>query len=683
MEPQCNNTSNKAEIPFVPFLAGLTAWPLLKIVAEAAVRHYNPEFYEDLKLDIRKGYNVYFGTLLGGIFKMVSIVACTAALFTTSAETDILGLARPLNTAEQWCWGCRSVIYIQELPHYASIPELVIHHVLAIAATIGILTYNMPRRQMYIFCATLASEFVGTARRLLKMHGKMTPRLTWWFSVASAITILFFRVTGAFVALLWSLQGGSSSFSLFFNASGLTIYVVYMMRMSVLELDRSKMLVISLKQPAKVTIAEKWEVSVFSILTGCAILWSEISTLLLYEAHIAETHIISETELHSIAWVSLQAVAVGLLGAYITARLVRSSVSKPGLQEKALPRMCMQGGLAFASAALLLSPTLAGTVDRSAFLACSYLSFLLLDAVCQAGYHFAGVGLGTWRVPLSSATSGKQLDAPDEKTPQLDGVETIPPTMSLPLIASMLNIASYVSILAAYLGGHLCLSQAAFIAVGLQTIIRLQTRIQLDRRDPLAAGVDSTSRRRVMSVMLPYLLQVAGVIGCIAYAEYRATIPSPRVWRNAWTLVFILAEYTCAAAFVLNAADLVMQTLSRPAIAPSSQEKKTEEVTAGTDKNSKTEGGRRRSKLPSLRTITVFAALGLCLFMAAGPYLGIMPAEMTSVEQARDYAAAVGPKSALWTAASSWQFALSIVGVALLPVVAVQLSIRWGLDWWL
>src|SRR5436305_1739590 len=109
MDSQNATCSSKPEVPFTYFLAGLALWSVLKAVLEAFVQWKAPQVYEDLKLDLRKRYDLYFGTCLGTMYKVVSIVACTMAMLTTSPETDIMGFTRPLSTVEQWCWGCRAV----------------------------------------------------------------------------------------------------------------------------------------------------------------------------------------------------------------------------------------------------------------------------------------------------------------------------------------------------------------------------------------------------------------------------------------------------------------------------------------------------------------------------------------------------------------------------------------------
>ncbi|KAM7216142.1 hypothetical protein V8F06_008442 [Rhypophila decipiens] len=308
----CSTAALLPEVPFVSFLAGLTAWALLQVSLEFMVQRVNPEFFDHLKTDVRRRYNVYFSTWLGTMFKVVSITACTASLFTVPAETDIAGLVRPLSTAEQWCWGCRAIIYIPELPHIASIPELVIHHILSIGAMISILAFNIPRRQMYVAWAGLWSEFVSNARRLLKMHGKLSQRLSWWLGTANVLLIVAFRVTGCFVAIVWTLQSGTRGMPLAIDIGCWTIYLVYMLQVSFWEAKRLKLVSVDLKQPATIIIAERFNISFYGIIMGLALVCTELSALSIYEARVKPLG--SVDELHSIAWATLQAVLVGLLG---------------------------------------------------------------------------------------------------------------------------------------------------------------------------------------------------------------------------------------------------------------------------------------------------------------------------------------------------------------------------------
>ncbi|KAK3682463.1 hypothetical protein B0T22DRAFT_363324, partial [Podospora appendiculata] len=374
--PACANRD--IGIPFVPLLAGLTLWPLLKIAGEYIVSRVNPQFFDELKLDVRKRYDLYFGTWLGSIFKVVSITACAAAVITTPAETDIMGLVRPLNQAEQWCWGCRTVIYIQEIPHITSIPELVIHHILSIVAMIAMLVFNMPRRQMYLAWGSLLSEFISNARRLIKMHGRLTPRLSWWLTTLNVAAILLFRVTSIFVALLWALNSGISSIYLIVDVGAWSIYFVYMIKVSAGELARAGLLTVDSGRPAKLIVYNKWHVDMFGIIMGLGLVLTKVLFLMVYEA--TAERLSSVTEIHSIAWAVLQAVAAGLVGAYITAPILRLTIttSDPGQKPS---KLCLHGGFLFAAVALLSSPTMAGSVDKQALVACMAVSFPLMNAI--------------------------------------------------------------------------------------------------------------------------------------------------------------------------------------------------------------------------------------------------------------------------------------------------------------
>ncbi|KAK3998297.1 hypothetical protein QBC44DRAFT_214817, partial [Cladorrhinum sp. PSN332] len=388
----CSNA--KPEVPFIPFLAGLTIWAVLKLTLEGFVRNFFPAFYEDLRLDIRRKYNFYFGTWMGTIFKVVSAISCGAALFTTPSETDIVGLVRPLNVAEQWCWGCRAIIYVQELPDITSVPELIIHHVLSIAAMIGILGYNLPRRQLYLLWATLVNEFVGNARRILKIHDRLSPRISWWTALANSSLIWIFRISGAFVAAVWALQGGTRGISLFINIAAMLVYIIYMVKMTAFEFSRNKIFNIDPVEHSHLVIAEKWNLNLIGIFMGLGLACTEVSAMLIYE--LGGARVTSAGDLHTISFVALQAAVVGLIGAYFFPRLSKDT-------DKNLPKLSLHGGFLFAAATILLSPTLADTVNRTAFAACLMLSFPLMESVIRYGRSLASPST----IVIQSTVSGK------------------------------------------------------------------------------------------------------------------------------------------------------------------------------------------------------------------------------------------------------------------------------------
>ncbi|KAK0640918.1 hypothetical protein B0T16DRAFT_204308 [Cercophora newfieldiana] len=658
----------KPEVPFAPFLAGLAAWSVLRLIGEGFVQHVNPEFFEDLKLDIRRRYDLYFGTWLGTIFKVVSLSACSMALFTTPPETDVLGFVRPLNTAEQWCWGCRAVIYVQEIPHIASIPELIIHHILSIAGMISVLAYGVPRRQMYLMWATLLSEFVANSRVILKFHNRLTPQMNWWFSLAMASTIIGFRVTGAVVALTWALQSGVGSSVLCFcvNTGAIALYTTYMLKMSWREISRARILVFDWIRPAHVVVADKWRISLFGIAMGIGFVCTELSALFLYEANGERSS--SEEELHSLTWATLQAVVAGLLGSYVTAPIRRFAVSTSASQgQKNQPtRLCLQGGFLFAAAAFLLTPTLSNTIDKSVFLACMALSFPLLDTIDYIGCYVAGIAFAKTElqcVPTSqfpSIASEKSLRRADNNEPDRPTVEHIEikgtepsPSMSamktlvpLPLIASLVSAVLYLELLAVYLTDAMELQHAAAMALGVQAIIRYKiTKLRGDVilttvRFPFVRGDVSWASIWFWAQQLTTLFYLHHSIADI------------------WSCIKVYLALATTSAALASA----IFVLSKPVIRKA-------EYVGGSEKPAspeatKTNGGKHTGKIIAILTGTV-----LCLLLIAGAYFDGMPTPITSVEHVVHEEKA---PSVLLNAASSWQFVLSTVGVALLPIAMVQ-----------
>ncbi|KAH8887686.1 hypothetical protein GQ53DRAFT_655827, partial [Thozetella sp. PMI_491] len=374
--------SSGAEVPFIPLIAGLTTWPLIKMVFEAVVARLAPGFYLGLTMDVRKKHEVYFGTWMGIFFKPISLIACSAALLATPAATDVIGFVRPLSVAEQWCWGCRAVIYLQELPHYAAMPELLIHHILSVFSMLAVLWYNIPRRQLYLIWVGLLSELFNNARRLLKMHGKLTPHVSWWISFCMAWSNLFFRVLGCFIALLWTMQGGAEGVVLLVNGGCLLFYFLYLIKLTMFELSQTKMMVIDLARPAKIVLGEMYEFSLFSAALGLGLVCAEVSTLFMYHANSGTAS--SELELRGISWAVLQSVITGLGVTWFAATVSRTSRINT-TASSAGSSLGLQGALVFAAATIFLNPNLPGHIDKAALFACMVLSAPLYKTFSHFG----------------------------------------------------------------------------------------------------------------------------------------------------------------------------------------------------------------------------------------------------------------------------------------------------------
>ncbi|KAK0709459.1 hypothetical protein B0T26DRAFT_721619 [Lasiosphaeria miniovina] len=539
---------------------------------------------------------------------------------------------------------------------------------LSIAAMIGILAWNFPRRQMYLIWATLLSEFANNSRRLLKMHGRLTPRLSVWLSVAITLNVVLFRVTGALVAIVWSLQGGTNSLALVLNVGAMSIYILYMLRMSARELTRSELLAVRIGSPTKLIVAGNWEINLLGIFLGLGIVCTEVSALWIYEANV--NHLTSKAEIHSIAWASLQAVIAGLFGAHATACLVRFSVV-PAEAEQKSPRMCMQGGLVFAGAVILLSPTMESTVDRGTFLSCMSMSFLLLEAIGQIGYLYAGSGLESEKV--GSCVTSRELTAASPTTGTSQDVSkatgsavllgeklqtkttvAAPTQLPLPLVVSLLCSIGYCVLLGANFSGYVGLSQASAIALVAQGTVRVAAYCH--RKDSLSSVELPLVNRVVPWGVLSSTIQMGVAAGHLAFLECMTTPDMT----NRWACLVYLRYYSSLLIGFASARYVVAFWLQ-----PMAWGEETSDAFAGDGKEKE-----RRGKIISTRNIAAAAGMGLCFVMAAGDYFEAMPTVLTSVDQANISA----PQSAMWNAISSWQFAISILGAALFPVVAVQIS---------
>jgi len=645
MDSEAATCANRPEVPFAPFLTGLALWALMRLILEAFVKAVNPEFFEDLKLDIRKKYDLYFGMCLGTMVKVVAMTSCTLSVFTTSADADIIGFSRPLNTAEQWCWGTRAIIYIQELPHVASIPELIIHHLLGVAGMIAIMVFNIPRRQLYLMWGTLVSEFVGNSRLFLKFHGKLTPRMFWWFSLAMVVTIVGFRVTGCLVALTWVLRGGTSGVALFVNVGAITIYLCYMFMMTWRELDRAKIVAIDKSHSTQLIIADKWRVNLYGLVIGLAFMWTELSALLIYEAD--GERLKTQAELHDLAWAALQAVMAGLLGAYVATPMARLASPKRGPRKKrGGPRLWLQGGCLSAAAILSFSPTIADSIDKMAFLACMGVSFPLLSAMRYLGCHYTGIGPSATKrqisfvlspsPPASPPLASSKNEATDAPKAALPGSNT-----ALSFGAGLCSAALYCIVLTTHLMDLIALSHAVYVAVAIQSLIDFE--VEHRRGD--------VSKNETLWTML-YL--AAQMFATVSYLEYTSVFASP---------VYVVAPNMLLLCCALTVG-FAMDVLSR-------RTRRTEQDTG--EKLESKEGKVIQKKGNQGKIAAVVTTAFMVLLLILANYFGMMPTAVTSVEEARKIMATPGPGWGVWDAAWSWQFVVSTLGVALLPVAVVQM----------
>lgn len=668
----CNSV--KPEVPYIPLLLGLTIWAVLKLALEGFVRNFFPSFYADLKLDIRRKYNFYFGTWIGIIFKSLSIASCSVALLTTSAENDIVGLIRPFNAAEQLCWGCRAVIYIQELPDVAAFPELVIHHVLSIAAMVGILAYNLPRRQLYLLWATLHSEILNNVRRILKMHDRLSPRLAWWIALVNSSLIWIFRIFGAFVALVWTLQGGIRGIGLFVYVASMLVYIIYMLQLTSFELSRYKILNIEAGEPSCLVIAERWRINLLGMLMGLGLACTEISALLLYEK--GDSRVSSEGELHSLSFVALQATVVGLIGTYLLPRV-------GNVTGKGFTKLSLHGGFLFAGATILLSPTLADTVDRTAFASCLMMSFPLIKSITQYGRSISSPAriVAQPAAPIDNTLHFIDDKKCDNFQPTTVSAATVTalatkPHPGLQRIASYISAAIYLFVLAVYLSGGLSHYQATGMSLALQAAVDINIQVP---RDNYPIKKSLLQKTRMWATMF-HRTQADICMACVTYYSYLESEHGhllswelSSVWWFRNQVLFVVA--LLAVDSTMDAEYLRIRRTKKTRVECTSPSGEKGMVLKGPDGKALVCKPRETSSISGLRGVSILCGFVLCSLIASGAYFDMLPTQTTDIKQAQmQIYGSLIPETALWGAASSWQFAISMFGVIFVPILVVQFT---------
>ncbi|KAK4677312.1 hypothetical protein QC764_406480 [Podospora pseudoanserina] len=648
MDPNATCTNNRPEVPFIPFLAGLTAWAVVRYVLEGIVKRFNPKFDKFLREDIRRRYNFYFSTWLGTIAKVISVVSCTAALASTPAEGDLYGLVRPLNTAEQWCWGCRAVLYIQELPDLSSVPELVIHHILSIVAMCTILAYSAPRRPLYLMWASLWNEFLGNARRLFKLHDVMAPRLAWWMAAVNCFLVWALRITAAVVSIVWTLQSNTYGVCLFVTIGSILVYILYMVQFTTWELGRFRVINLDMTRPARFIIADKWSIHLLGVIMGVGLALTELSALAIYGSSSGYTS--SKEELHSIAWVALQAAGAGLLGSYVTFPIFRFTIPSAATSQeedeeptapKAALRLSLIGGIISAGSTVVFTPTLEPTVDRAAFLACMGLSLPLMISIFRFGQAFSTPAAASLETNHASLDE-KLVDVADEGIATEPGV--FPP--------KMVNAAAH-GVLFLGVASALCVSPPpSLLAVkGFSSFVLA-----------MMAGVELGNRcegrhRRFLHRLFPMLQAGVG----IGYQAWCVVVEGEKGG------MFVLGVYLVCFGVVVVMMPVVVRFF--------------EGLWAkGKGKGEK----KKKNKGWDLKVVSVGSGLALVAMLVLGEYMGWCSMAGEPVVMAVGQGDKLGEvvkevvrgkgEGAVgsWGVVASWPLVASVLGATVLPVVMVQ-----------
>lgn len=446
------------------------------------------------------------------------------------------------------------------------------------------------------------------------------------------------------------------------------------------------------------------------IATGFGLVGTELSAILLFE--VAGNRASSEAELHSIAWVALQSVAAGLLGAYLTAPILQLTVGRYSSTTSSTrgqkitttaksPTLCLPGGLLSAAAALRFSPTMATSVDKTAFMACMALSFPLMDAFRQVGCFYAGIGLadparcsfsflGPWTPGFSSTTRTAEkegfatMDPPSAKgrskttkcaRREIEHSSQPPPILTmeesivpLPLIAGALSCVLYVSLVTAYLAGYLNLQHAATLSLVLYGIIRCDVEPRRNDPGPAAMVLLLGSSAFPVSSMLLYLAAGLGYSAHRALLSPTSSSTSSPSFSGALMHDMILVASACLIHLTISIMSLPRAARKQSSgRRPAADAEAVQSVGLGSITATHTKPPPQRKGKG--KQITVIAFLALCLLLGVAHYFDCMPKQRFSFEEAKGV---VKPNHALWNAAASWQFVTATTTIAMMPVVMAQ-----------
>lgn len=451
--------SQREDVPFLPLLLGLAAWPLCRIASDRFVRWYSPDFYKHLKSDYERRYLFFFGLLLGLIARPPSLVACSLSVLKTAAEDDIAGFPRPMNTYQQFCWGTRTVMYISELPHFLHLPEMVLHHLLTLLGMAIIANYHGPRRGYDLCLAALCSEVTNSTRSLLKQtnYGKKHPNTDWNLQFYGTVSLYLTRVPAVIISIAMIPASGLEAAPARIAASAFLFYIIYVHRLTYKRLRNSDILQIEDSGVFRVRIGNQLNITSTSLLTGLAILGTQMSVIALYAWTKMEPVAATTPELINLIWNSLFAVAVGLAGSRLTAPSLQRI-----LQWQRMSSVYLQSGLIFAILFLYLSPTLDAAVDKKTLTACLLLSSSLTKAVSQYASHLACIENGS-----QTTATPKQYR---KRTAKKKMTKKLPPRASL--ICSFINVCQYLAFVSAVVTRYSSSTEAAFRSLLLQLVIR-------------------------------------------------------------------------------------------------------------------------------------------------------------------------------------------------------------------
>lgn len=380
-------------LPALPLVAGFVIWSLARLIVEQAVRWYSPKFYKELQENYEAKHMVFFGVLLGLISKPITLATCGLAVWNTPAQDDIAGTHPPMNTYQEYCWNSRIVVYASELPHYIHVPELLLHHLLILMSMGVIARWRVSHRGLDLALAALWGEIPNSLRTVLRKSHCLEnhPRFDWHLACWTTVFGFLTRGTAIIMAMAMIPQSGLQGGPAFIAGSAYFFYLAYIFNLTYRRLRSSDILQLEDLGVFRLRLSDACNINSTSLMTGLAVLGTQVSTLSIYTWAKQDASRIQSAELINITWNLLMAVSIAISGSQLLAPQLQKL-----LHWRRLCSVYLQAGILIAAAVLTFTPTLQRSVDRPALVACVIVCSSFSKAASQMASHLDSVEKGLY-----------------------------------------------------------------------------------------------------------------------------------------------------------------------------------------------------------------------------------------------------------------------------------------------
>lgn len=501
-------------------IAGLAIYQALRAAARFITKQIAPDFYTGLKQSSASRFRAYFVFPVGFVLTAATTPVCLAAFSSTDPDIDRSGSSssstRTLSAQERVCLGSRAVLWVSELPLLSYSPDYVAHHVLSLSSLAAVLMNGQPLRPLYLIYAGLVTELWSDTTALLRFHGldHKTSRVYAVSAFVNVVGMILLRAVPALVFAVWYILPALPPVQVKLYMAAIIFYCGWLLRLSFKQISALGLVQVKWTRPACVRLADRLDVSLFSIVLGVAIAVVQALTVVIYSSR--QDMAPSKAEISGMAVTGAGASVTGLVGAYVwnwwmqlsAAPMATSDIQSNGKastakvltresQGCAAPRpttrfirgISIQGAILFAVLWVLLSPTLPESVDKSLLISSMAISFPLGEALGRVGCYLAGC-------------CGSE-PSQDSKAPH-------PPVQ---LLSSVNNAITFAVTIAMLVTGYLDIHKAGICAVMANASIRLSMNsLRSDIKSSFSVmNVFAYHQLAASSVLFTFMAKTTGV----------------------------------------------------------------------------------------------------------------------------------------------------------------------------